>query len=404
MSNEELDLSGFGNVNLDGNGQGYKFWQLHEPEEGKDTYELILRLLPAMHSYKDTGEWNFYYGQHYGHVGVNASNPDKPRARPFGCIQKRDNKTKKVERQCPKCTQYDAYDAKAKARAQELLAALQKKDPSITEKSDEFKKAKKEDVKYKALAAWLRSNNCDRKIWINAMDQAGNFGVLKLSYKTFKDLLKPLLKKLRDQDKVDAFSPAEGRWLRFTRTGSNPLVTDGVEVYSVEQEMTNAAGKKVKAKEEQAAPMTNEQIRKALKTCPDLAKDVVKFIDAATIQKLVDSSGDPEETDRIWPPTEAKKDDEGEPEAEKVQAKPEPVQAKKPAPAPDPEPAADDGQDDEMAELLRQQEEMQKRIAAAKAKKPAAKAVAKQAEPTLGGADDVPSDPDTFLNEFQPES
>lgn len=418
MSEENLDVSGFGTVNLDGNFEGYKFWQLHEPEQGKDVYELILRLLPAMHSYRETGEWNFYYGQHYGHVGENKRNPDKPRARPFGCIHKRDNKTKKVLVQCPKCAQYDSYDSKAKARAQELLAALQKKDPSINEKSDEFKKAKKEDTKYQGLAKWLKSNNCDRKIWINAMDQQGNFGVLKLSYTTFKDLLKPLLKKLRDQDKIDAFNPAEGRWLRFTRTGSNPNVTDNVEVFSIEQEFDGPGGKKIKAKVEQPAPMTNEQIRKALKVCPDLAKDVVKFISAKTMQELIDSDGSPEETDRIWPP-EVKKsaeDDGGEPEGgepeekAKPASKPEPAKqvAKpetKPEPTPDPEPAADD--DDEEAALLRQQEELQKQLAAKRAAKAAAakKPESKPAdpEPALGGDTDVADDPDKFLSQFQPQ-
>jgi hypothetical protein len=402
VSEENLDLSGFGNVNLDGNFEGYKFFQLHEPEQGKDEYELILRLLPAMHSYRETGEWNFYYGQHYGHVGENKRNPDKPRARPFGCIHKRDNKTKKVLTQCPKCAQYDGYDTKAKARAQELLTALQKKDPSINDKSDEFKKAKKDDTKYQALSKWLRSNNCDRKIWINAMDQGGNFGVLKLSYTTFKDLLKPLLKKLRDQDKVDAFNPAEGRWLRFTRTGSNPNVTDGVEVFSIEQEFDGPGGKKIKAKVEQAAPMTNDQIRKALKVCPDLAKSVVKFISAETMQKLIDSSGAPEETDAIWPP-ETKEEGEGEvttETAEKTKTEPEKPAAKqavKPEPTPEPE------QDEEEAEMLRQQEELQKRLAAkaaAKTKKVESKPA--EPEPALGGDTDVADDPDKFLNQFQP--
>jgi hypothetical protein len=113
----------------------------------------------------------------------------------------------------------------------------------------------------------------------------------------------PLLKKLADGtetgEKVDAFDPGSGMWLKFTRSGKIPRVVDNVvPLHGAGREFGNGKKAKISA----TAPMTQEQIEKALKVCPDLAKDVVKFIEAETIQALVDCSGDPEEVDRIWPP------------------------------------------------------------------------------------------------------
>ncbi len=295
--------NGFGKANLNPVYDGPKYFKMRTPDPRKNETEtvLVLRLLPSMHSYRDTGQWKFYYGQHYGYAGVNSRDPSKPRARPFGCIQKK-NKQKEILTRCPKCDQISQFEAKKAAREDELAQQHGVGSSKEERSTPEFYEIKKSDQKYQTFAAWLSKHNCDKKFWINAMDKNGDFGMLQLSYTTCEEKLMPLLNKLAKGEEtgepVDAFDPGTGIWLKFTRTGKNPRVVDSVTVF---EELVDFGNGK-KAKVAQAAPMTDEQIAKALKTCKDLAKDVVKFIDAETIQKLVNCSGDPAEVDAIWPP------------------------------------------------------------------------------------------------------
>lgn len=300
-------MSGFGKVSIDSQYEGFKYFKLRTPDIKKNETEttLVLRLLPSMKSYRDSGEWKFYYGQHYGYAGVNPRDPSRPRARPFACIQKK-NKNKEIVVACPKCTQMAKFEARKKAREDELAKQHGVGDDKEARGSADFYNIKREDAKHKQVADWLGKHNCDKKFWINAMDKDGNFGVLQLSYTTTTEKLIPLLKKLSSGDetgdKVDAFDPGSGMWLKFTRSGRAPRVIDNITVF---EDFVEVGGGK-KAKLAQPAPMTQEQIEKALKVCPDLAKDVVKTISAETIQALVDCSGDPEDVDRIWPPEDKK--------------------------------------------------------------------------------------------------
>jgi|SRR5579859_1006940 len=377
---------GFGTVNLDGNSGGLTYWKLRQPDEkkGETVVELVLRLLPSMHSYQDTGEWKFYYGQHFGHFGVNDRNPEKPRPRPFGCIKKV-GKNKVVEIACPKCEQVDKMMLKKDKLEDALAAKLGIED----KKSNEFYEAKKSDPKIKQLGEWLQRHNCDKKYWINAMDEKGNFGILQVPYTFVKDKLDPLLRELRDKRGLDVFNPAKGAFLRFTSTGKRPRVTQSVELY--QELVTLEDGEQVSKMK--PAPMTDAMIEQALKVCPDLAKDVVKFITADQIQALVDSSGDPEETDRIWPqPKKAsapvtKKTENKEEEQEHTPDEDEVVETKsKPV-----KPPVDDV-DDEEAELER-------RLAEKRAKKAAGTAKAPETPPPA----DTASNAEDFLSQFGDE-
>lgn len=415
-----MSEAGFGKVNLDSQYEGPKYFKMRTPKPPETETVLILRLLPSMHSYRDSGQWKFFYGQHYGHVGNNPRDPSKPRARPFGCIQKK-NKLKEILTRCPKCDQIATVEAKKKAREAELAKAHGFESEEQL-KSPEFYEVKKNDRKYQDLAGWLSKHNCDKKFWINAMDRDGNCGMLQLSYTTCEEKLMPLLRKLSKGEEtgepVDAFDPNGGMWLKFTRSGRAPRVVDTVTIY---EELVDLGGGK-KAKVAQPAPMKPEQIAKALKTCKDLSKDVVKMITAEQIQQLVNSSGDPDETDAIWPPedkkaTEAKaaatpsKLDLGTPEGEGDDGESLVDEDLTPPPATTTTVTTETTktivvapgvkitgtvtetvtEDDEEAAALKAYE-------AAKAKKAAAKAAATKTEaPAMGAAVD---DPDKFLSQF----
>lgn len=407
-------MSGFGKANLNPTFEGPKYFKMRTPDPRKNETEtvLVLRLLPSMHSYRDTGQWKFYYGQHYGYAGVNSRDPSKPRARPFGCIQKK-NKAKEIETRCPKCDQISQFEAKKKAREDELAKANGIGNSDEDRKTPEFYELKKNDAKYQTIAGWLSKHNCDKKFWINAMDRDGNFGMLQLSYTTCEEKLMPLLNKLSKGEEtgeaVDPFDPSSGMWLKFTRSGKAPRVVDNVTVF---EDFVDVGGKK--AKLAQPAPMTQDQIEKALKTCKDLKLDVVKFIDAATIQKLVECSGDPQEVDAIWPPEDFKK---AAKPAEKKEETKEPVgddvgndpadddlAADIPTPAatkaetapsnPAPAPAASED-DAEEAALKAQMEALAQRKAAKAAAAKTASEVA--TTPAMGKSVD---NPDDFLAQF----
>lgn len=412
-------MSGFGKANIETQFDGFKYFKLRTPDvkKGETETTLILRLLPSMKSYRDSGEWKFFYGQHYGYAGVNPRDASKPRSRPFGCIQKK-NRNKEIEVRCPKCDQMTKFETKKKAREDELAKENGIGDDKESRGSSDFYEIKKNDKKYQALAQWLSKHNCDKKFWINVMSKDGEFGVLQLSYTTTMEKLIPLLKKLADGtetgEKVDAFDPGAGMWLKFTRSGKIPRVVDNITVY---EELVEVPGTTKKAKVSLSAPMTQEQIEKALKVCPDLKTDVVKFIPVETIQALVDCSGDPEEVDRIWQPTDKKvekkapavetggvdaatdesfvDDDLGPPADEKPaeQPKTEVKTQKVETKAEELAPAAEE--DDEEAVLL-------KKAAEARARKEAAKAASAKlgVGTTTAAMGTVVDDPEKFLAQF----
>lgn len=284
--------NGFGKANLDNTFEGFKYFKLKtpDPSKGEESTELVLRLIPSIHSYAESGQWKFFYGQHYGHFGNNSRNPDKPRSRPFGCIQRK-NKAKEILVSCPKCVQIESVREKQRTREKQLDQA----NPNNSQV--QMKDIYRADKIHAELGKWLGSHNCDKKFWMNVMSHNGEFGVLQLSYKTTEEVLMPLLRRLRDEG-IDALDVTAGVYLRFIRTGRRPSVTDRIEEFT---ETVDLGGGR-KGKVPKPAPLTQEQQEKALKILPDLKTSVVKFIDAETMQRLVSSSGDPDETDRIWPP------------------------------------------------------------------------------------------------------
>jgi hypothetical protein len=293
MSNQEDEINVdevFGKTSINRKvGDGYKIWKLQMPDHRKNEESTTFdcRLIPSMKSYRATGQWAFYYGNHFGYCGNNSRNPEKPRARPFGCIQEMENKV--VVKHCPKCDQI----AQIKDKLERHRHNLKESNPTLDDGA--LKALYRDDKTCRAFGDWLQKHNCSRKVWINVMTPTNEFGVLQLSYTTYKKLVLKLNKWESDEG-IDAFNPAGGVWIRFTRTGKTfNDVEDDVEYVTNVVEFN---GKKMK--EPKQAPMSKEQIAQAFKVCPDLAKDVVKFLPADKIQALVDSKGDLDKVDEIW--------------------------------------------------------------------------------------------------------
>lgn len=259
----------------------YKNFRLKSPDaaKGETVFSLILRLLPPMHSLAENGKWGFYHGQHFGYAG-NGKEPGKVRQRPFACIEKTDFRTKMVTVACEACDRIEKKREERDAREAEYKAK------GLAEK--EIK-----DL-LGPLTDWLKKHNCDRKWHINVMDQQGAFGVLQISH-TLKKLLDVKIQALIADENIDPMMPQQGVWFKFTRMGKFP-VQDGVEVLTETVKIEGVGN----VKRIVLAPLTDAQCEAALKVCPDLAKDVVKYISAPQITALVNCSGDPDEVDRIW--------------------------------------------------------------------------------------------------------
>jgi hypothetical protein len=382
----------FGKPSLDNNNyESFKYFKMQPPDEakGETSTTLVARIFGPMHSYVESGAWKFFYGQHYGHTRNNTKNPEKPRAAPFGCIQKK-NRDKQVIQACPKCDQMDKVREIIHKREQKIAAA----NPNASEQ--QLKELAKKDPVISEQNKWLRANNCDKKFWLNVMNANGEFGVLQLSYTTCEKILVPLLRQLRDRG-VDAFDLETGVFFNFTRTGRN---FDAIDTITVAQEQIDIGGGR-KAFVDKLAPLTPEQIEKAARVLPDLKTGVVKFISFEVMEQLVNSSGDPDETDRIWPEvrkqqavaptttTTVSLDDEEGPPAEDedtttVASKPA-VQTAAPAQS-------------VVDEVDTSEAELEAKLAALKAKKAAAKAA--PAVTKTAAAPSTDKDVEEFLSDF----
>lgn len=270
------NYDGFGEPKLE-QLERFRYLQLVSPDptKGEEKTELIVRLLPPMKSYKDTGKWAFFYGVHYGFKGVNKNKPDSPRARPFGCIEQRDKTKNVIVQHCPQCDRI----AKVKALAKPLEDKVKAGTANPTEAA-----------KLRTYNEWLRANNLDKKVYINVMAFDGTFGVLKLSWKAFTSL-KTLVASIGIQA---AMSLSKAPWIKFTRIGQKLSVQDTVSKY---QEVSIVDGEEIS--KTVFSTLTPEQRTAALQVCPDLTK-IVKYITADQIAALVNSSGSPEEVDRIF--------------------------------------------------------------------------------------------------------
>lgn len=300
MENQEEGLDGFGSASVEQEFDGFKIFKLKTPDEKKQETitELIVRLIPPIKSLKaDPTGWRRFYGNHYGHYGNNPRNPEKPRPRPFACIQEKNFKSGEIKVHCPKCDQMEVYRGKQKRRQEEIVAA----NPQLAKIENEKDREKairdlcKPDKTFATYSEWLRKHNCDKKWWINVMAKDGSFGVLQISHDTFKKKLELKLKEWRDSKKLDVFHPIKGVWLRFTRTGQNPRVNDDVEILKESIEKDGETYEKIVH-----APMTNDQIQRALKILPDLDKDCVIVLSTEKMQALIDSKGDQDKVDEIW--------------------------------------------------------------------------------------------------------
>lgn len=175
----------FGKAKKGGEFTKRKYFKLKDGDQA-------FRILPPMGNLADKGVWSRFYNIHYGYKN------SKDQMRVFQSSLVVNRKTKMVE-------QPDA----ALEKIQKGKAALQAaKDAGNTKLVEQLDK----------LFGQKGQFNLDKNHYVNAIDEQGNVGLLKLRHRA-KLALETTLKAL-EADGVDALDAADGRWLVFRRSGN----------------------------------------------------------------------------------------------------------------------------------------------------------------------------------------
>lgn len=281
-------MEGFGKASFGSNSDaksGEKetrtFWKsfyLKAGEKGANQGpKIVFRIMPPMKSLSGDGwGWRRKIGEHWGHV-IPSKNPAKNRQLVFACIEQRDFNTKTVTQHCPKCDQI----ATAKDTYEDLKVTY------AEEGKDEDEIRELTAPQY----AWLDANKVNRQWNMNVMLADGTFGVLKLSGKTYNEKLRPLIDGLTKKEGIDPTDYQQGVWFEAYREGHKLKAVDIVDVIRETVDIPGH-GKLSKIK---MAPLSEVQLKEALKILPDLAVDTVFHLTEKQIQLLVDGSNDPEE-------------------------------------------------------------------------------------------------------------
>lgn len=175
----------FGKANYDGGFKKRNWWKL---KDGQSVY----RILPPMGELREDGIYSVFWKVHYGYKN------SKKQTRVFHSPEIKNFKTKMIENP----------DA-ALERIQKLKA--------------QFEEAKKTGnvelvARLDKLVGQKGQYNLDNNHYLNAMDQQGNIGLLRIRHRA-KLALEATLKELKTKG-VDPLDPQNGRFLIFKRSGT----------------------------------------------------------------------------------------------------------------------------------------------------------------------------------------
>lgn len=302
MTLEDLTLpDGFEAPNC--TGVKYENWKLK-----KENDRIILRILPAMKSLIQKGDFGAFWGLHFGWNGRNQQDPTKFTYRPFLCVENKRNGM--IDRECAACKyiathakKWEAVKATIKQQQEDLKArgALAGKTENEINKALQ-KLTEKLLTENKPLKDWLDAHSCNKKFRIPCMNQQGQFGIFSIPY--------GLVKKLREEMKKlttrfypgtqFAINPAgrKGVWFEFVRNGKASATSDSVTPVRVQ----NTDGSEML----DFHTITNEQLEAAKKCLPDLLELMEQSrITDTQMEALVKldqdggGSSDPDEVDAI---------------------------------------------------------------------------------------------------------
>lgn len=164
--------------------------------------ELTLRIAPPIKDLAEKGNFAVYNKQHFGYTL--AGKGDKRFPVTFNCLERKD-RSKNIVQNCPECDEISLRKADLEAKEAKLKA--------------DGVAAEIIEAQLRVGKAWLKEHNLDKKWYMLAKNESGQWGYLALGHKAFEDFQREL-KELSAVGFSDPLSPEEGVWFRFTRTGS----------------------------------------------------------------------------------------------------------------------------------------------------------------------------------------
>jgi len=268
-------MDGFGKAKFGFDGPFTKYFKLKIGDN-------IYRIIPPIKSCIERGVWAVYHAVHYGYAGQDRRDPTKTKQRPFECVEVKDFRSGMVQVECAACNFTNKW--------------VERKNSVINEGKVAGKTKEQINAELEPINAQLKQYNTDKKFYLNVMNEAGEFGVLLLSYTTKRKKLDPRIEELRKSEPgLDVTDPNEGIWLNFHREGAMLEAEDSVDPV---WQMIEIPGTKERARVIKRAPLSEAQCKSALE-CPDL-NEITTRISAEQVKMLVDSNHEPDEIDRIF--------------------------------------------------------------------------------------------------------
>lgn len=373
MSENETENTGSG-LNVDdffgkpkSGGADYKWHTI--TEEGPNTF----RIAPPVKSMRTTGQFYTFAGLHYGYTVPDQNDADKTRSKPFLCIEKKNRANDMVEQDCPECAFLEAQEK----RYEQIQKEAVNKGKTEAQAAELVAAAKKLEGKH----------NLDRKYYVLAKNLAGEWGVLKLPIKVFKELRSQMDRYIKQNDGEHPLNPHTGVWFEFTREGQKLQTSYTVKIAQ------ESAGKGLWRNRDGALTAVDVE---ALKVCPDLATLFDgKKLNYDQIRALVASNNDPVIVATVFNAGTRRSESSPAPAPQKPAA-PKAAAPKAPEPTPEPE-----NEGDELAKLRAQLAAAEAKVAAA-TKEAAPKAAAPKAPAKVVNEEDLlKMTPEDFLKEFK---
>lgn len=376
--------------------EGGKYETITVPDEGS----IIGRPLPPYGSNRDTGQWCLFCKNHYGAGIKDSKDGDKIRARPYECVEEKEQ-SGLITTSCPACE-----DMKLMRQAQADAVALKTK--LMTEAGEE-----PEDIKtaIKDLNSnynkWFKDHNLDMKWLIPWKTQDGRFVLLKIPHKG-KKAIEKVRKEFKAKKKpIDLLDIDNGFWIEVSRTGK--LLATEYDAKAV-KDTKNIDGAEYEVL--RAAPLSDEDLDTILKVLPDLnGSNLIRKLSPQQIQLIIDSKYAPETVETVLNMSVKTKTANPAPvdEMDEVEYE-EPTSTQSVAVAPQPAPTAPT--EPELSDEDRELAEMEAKAATLRAKKaakaaapaPVSQAASKpSAAPKVNPLDSSMSD-DEFVARFGPRS
>lgn len=236
---------------------------------------------------QDPDGWFRGHKRHWGYSVRRKDDPTKTHKITFRCPEKRGRGGIVLEA-CPQDVKYEGQEAAFKDY--EVQLRRDRRADGSPRSEEEIKNL------LAPLNGWLRSFSRENKVWLYAMNAAGEFNKFTTSWKTFFQL-RDAMNDVEKELKINPRSPRNLVFFRIKRTGSAKAVGSMSESVERVRESVEFQGRIFEQVKKVA--LTEEQLRKGIDQYVSLDEVDTYDLTFAQIKALTECSEDPEEVERI---------------------------------------------------------------------------------------------------------